>query len=78
MRGRITGLVDVFDALTTARPYKDAWTIDKAIEWIRDEQGKQFDPELIDFFLGNMDRVLKILEEYGDEDTHDARDAALN
>jgi len=68
VRGRITGLVDVFDALTTARPYKKAWTLDRTVEWIRDNRGKEFDPELVDLFISGIDRIEAILIEYGDTD----------
>ena len=43
--GRIIAIADVFDALTSTRPYKPAWTIERAIELIRNESGKHFDPE---------------------------------
>ncbi|MDQ3707387.1 MAG: response regulator [Chloroflexota bacterium] len=50
--GRIVALADTFDALTHKRPYKDAWPLDKAVEEIRGQRGKQFDPQLVDIFLG--------------------------
>lgn len=68
VRGRITGLVDVFDALTTARPYKKAWTFEQAIEFILGKSGIEFDPELVELFIGGLDRVRAILDEYGDDD----------
>lgn len=49
--GRIVALADTFDALTHKRPYKDAWPLDKAVEEIRAQSGKQFDPHLVDIFL---------------------------
>jgi putative two-component system response regulator len=48
--GRITTVADVFDALTHARPYKEAWPIDRAIEEIRQQRGAQFDPRVVDAF----------------------------
>ncbi len=60
--GRIVAIADVFDALTTVRPYKDAWPFDKALRLIHDEKGKQFDPDLVDIFLGHSDEVLRICE----------------
>ena len=50
--GRITTVADVFDALTHARPYKEAWPIDRAIEEIERQRGLQFDPAAADAFLG--------------------------
>lgn len=51
LASRITALADVFDALTTARPYKDAWPEARAVEEIRAERGKLFDPAVVDAFL---------------------------
>ncbi len=56
--GRIVGLVDVYDALTNNRPYKQAWTHQKAVDLIRDERGKKFDPEVVDAFMRLVDRGL--------------------
>jgi PAS domain S-box-containing protein len=47
---RIVAVADVFDALTHARPYKDAWTVEQAIDEIRRLRNRQFDPEIIDVF----------------------------
>ncbi len=65
--GRIAAVADVFDALTTKRPYKDAWPVEKAIELLRDEAGKHFDPALVDAFLKNLDKALIIREQYAEE-----------
>jgi response regulator RpfG family c-di-GMP phosphodiesterase len=51
LAGRICGLCDVFDALVSERPYKPAWTLDAALDEIRAERGRHFDPELADVFL---------------------------
>jgi response regulator RpfG family c-di-GMP phosphodiesterase len=65
-RGRITGLVDVFDALTTARPYKEAWNLDRTVEWIKERSGRDFDPEIVELFINGLDRIREILAEYGE------------
>ncbi len=57
---RITTVVDVFDSLIHKRCYKDAWDIDSAVELIRRETGKHFDPELVPLFLSNIDEFLVI------------------
>ncbi|ETR72069.1 MAG: response regulator receiver modulated metal dependent phosphohydrolase [Candidatus Magnetoglobus multicellularis str. Araruama] len=66
--GRITGLLDVFDALSYKRVYKDAWPLDKIIDLIKAERGEHFDPTLVDLFLGNLDVFLAIKEAYPEED----------
>lgn len=58
--GRIAALADVFDALTSARPYKKAWTADAAVGLIKENRGTHFDPELVDVFLEQLPEVLKI------------------
>lgn len=73
--GRITGLVDVFDALTTERPYKEAWTPERAFDLIRDNSGSDFDPEIVELFINRFDRILEIFTTHSDDDSVDA---ALN
>jgi putative two-component system response regulator len=51
MAGRIVTVADVFDALTSKRPYKEAWTVSAAIEEIQRQSGRQFDPCVVDAFL---------------------------
>lgn len=63
--GRITGLADVFDALTSKRPYKDPYPVEVAIDIIKKERGEHFWPEAVDVFLENLDEILKIKEEVG-------------
>ena len=55
---RIVAIVDVFDALTTKRPYKEAWTVEKAVEIIMNDAGKHFDPKLSDFFYQKLDSLI--------------------
>ncbi len=55
LSARIVGLVDVFDALTSVRPYKKAWPEQEAIEYIRDKSGIQFDPLIVEAFLKVME-----------------------
>lgn len=62
--GRIVSLADVFDALTSERPYKKAWSIQKAIDYIKDMSGKQFDPELVEIFISIMPKVQEISNRY--------------
>lgn len=64
VEGRITAISDVFDALTTVRPYKEAWPIDKAVELIKSEAGKQFDPNLVQLFIDKVDEIIEIRKKY--------------
>ena len=67
LMGRITAIADVFDALTTERPYKKAWTVDDALNVIKDEAGEHFDPELVDKFLEITSDILKLKERYSEQ-----------
>ena len=51
IEGRIAAVCDVYDALTNERPYKRAWSVDEALDVIREERGRQFDPTVVDVFL---------------------------
>lgn len=64
--GRITTVCDVFDALTSDRPYKSAWSVEDAVDFIRRGSGAQFDPSLVDLFLGILPEALAIREDYPD------------
>lgn len=58
--GRIVALADVFDALTTPRVYKDAWTVDEAVAHIQRERGKHFDPRIVAAFEQCLDELLEV------------------
>ncbi len=60
--GRIVALADVFDALTHARRYKQAWTIDDAVNYIKDHRDTQCDPELVDIFIEHLDKFVAIAQ----------------
>jgi putative two-component system response regulator len=64
--GRIVMIADVFDALTSARPYKKAFPLEKALEIMEDGRGNFFDPGLLDLFKGNLEIFVRIKEEYRD------------
>ncbi len=61
--GRIVGLVDVFDALTSKRPYKEPYPIEAAIEIIKLARGQHFDPAIVDVFLKNIKEITRIKKE---------------
>jgi putative two-component system response regulator len=64
--GRIVAVADVFDALTSVRPYKPAWEVDRAASLIREEAGKHFDPTCVQAFFAAWPQVLEIRETYRD------------
>lgn len=62
--GRIVALADVFDALTTPRVYKDAWSVDDAVAHIQRERGKHFDPGVVAAFEQCLDHLLEVRSKY--------------
>jgi two-component system response regulator RpfG len=58
---RIVAVADVFDALTSERPYKRAWSADEAFEYVQANRGTLFDPSCVDVLLANQARILDIL-----------------
>jgi len=54
LAARIFAVVDVFDALTSDRPYRPAWTLDAALRYIREQSGKLFDPNVVDAFFNSI------------------------
>lgn len=64
--GRITAIADVFDALTSERVYKKAWSLEEVLKLFNEEKGKHFDPNLIDIFINNLDEILEIKEKFKD------------
>lgn len=66
--GRIVSLVDVFDALTSARPYKKPWSVEDARNLILENQGTQFDPHLVNLFDKLLPKFLEIRNSFLDEE----------
>jgi putative two-component system response regulator len=64
--GRIVMIADIFDALMSARPYKKAFPLEKALEIMEDGRGNFFDPDLLDLFMGNLEIFARIREVRGD------------
>ncbi len=64
LEGRIVAVCDVFDALTSSRPYKEAWTVEEAVKEIENGKGKHFDPEIVDAFLTIIPEIIEIKEQY--------------
>lgn len=66
--GRIAAVADVFDALTSERPYKKAWPLEDACRYLENGRGNHFDPLCVEAFLAGMDRVLEIRQRFMDEE----------
>ena len=73
--GRIVAVADVFDALTSARPYKQAWPLERAREFLLEHSGTHFDSKCVDAFMQAWPEVLTIRERYQDEEHQDALSA---
>jgi putative two-component system response regulator len=66
LAARMVAVADVFDALTSERPYKKAWTIEDACAYIQRERGKHLDPQMVDLFGEVLPDLLNIMEMYRD------------
>ena len=67
IEGRIAAICDVFDALTSSRPYKKAWSVEEAVAYINENAGSHFDPELVRIFNEELPHILEICNEYTDD-----------
>jgi putative two-component system response regulator len=65
--GRIVAIADVFDALTSKRPYKEPFSVEKSLTIIREGKGSHFDPDVADAFFAIQDEILTIKEQYGED-----------
>jgi two-component system response regulator RpfG len=63
---RIVAVADVYDALTSVRPYKSAWSSDEALEFVASQAGRHLDPRLVEAFAGLKKEVLQIQNEWRD------------
>jgi putative two-component system response regulator len=70
LEARIVAIADVFDALTSVRPYKRAWSFDDAIAFLCEQAGKHFDPALIKVFEGLLPQVQAVAAEFGEPVNH--------
>ena len=67
VEGRIVAIADVFDALTSKRPYKEAWGVEEALEHMQAQAGKHFDPHLINLFVNKLDAIIAIKNTYQEQ-----------
>lgn len=68
IEGRIAAICDVFDALTSTRPYKEAWPLEKAVSFLKDNAGSHFDPALVEQFIEIIPDITSLRVEYPDEE----------
>ncbi len=68
LEGRITAVADVFDALSSKRPYKPAFPLEKCLAILEDGRGSHFDPRVLDAFMAGREEVVAIQIEYSDVD----------
>jgi len=65
--GRIVAVADVFDALTSVRPYKKAWPVEKARDLLQENAGSHFDPRIVAAFLARWDEILAVRDTFIDK-----------
>jgi len=68
IEARIVAIADVFDALTSVRPYKEAWSVERATEHVREQAGKHFDPQLVALFLQELPKIVEVRERFLEEE----------
>jgi len=66
VEGRIVAIADVFDALTTRRPYKEPWPLEKTSAFLRENAGKHFDPAVVDIFTAHIEQFAQVMHELSD------------
>jgi putative two-component system response regulator len=64
--GRVVAVADVFDALTTERPYKKAWPVQEALDYLNDQRGRHFDLELVELFMSILPQVFEVKEKWAE------------
>ena len=67
LSARLMALADVFDALTTARVYKKAWSVDEATALLREQRGRHFDPAVVDAYEAELPTFLRIQQQLADQ-----------
>ena len=67
LEARIVAVADVFDALTSVRSYKKAWSNEEAISTLRELAGETLDQDCVDALIQNMDKVIEIQEQFSQD-----------
>ena len=71
---RIVAIADTYDALVSARSYKDVWDEGRALSYLVEQSGHSFDPELVEIFIGIIETVRAIQGKYVDDQSYEVRD----
>ena len=72
LAGRIVAVADVFDALTSVRPYKRAWALDDAVGYLQEQKGRHFDAELVDLFVQQLPAIDAVRQRWAEKEEHHA------
>ena len=66
LEGRIVAIADVFDALTSVRPYKTAWTVEAAVAYLEEQKGRHFDAALVDLFIAELPAMRAVMTRWAE------------
>lgn len=66
LAGRIVAIADVFDALTSVRPYKQAWTVEAAVVLLVEQKGRHFDAALVDLFVAQLPAMREVMARWAE------------
>ena len=66
LEGRIVAIADVFDALTSVRPYKTAWTVEAAVAYLEEQKGRHFDAALVDLFIAELPAMRAVMARWAE------------
>jgi len=66
IEARIVALADVFDALTSERPYKKAWSVEAALQYVEEQSGRHFDPQLVSLFHQALPEILEVKQRFAE------------
>jgi len=67
LEARIVAIADVYDALTSVRPYKGAWPVQEALAYMEQHASRHFDPRLVEVLARNRDEVVSVGERFADQ-----------
>jgi two-component system response regulator RpfG len=74
IEARIVTVADVLDALISPRPYKRAWSVEEALDYVREQSGKMLDPDCVEALVDNLPRLYEICDRYSASAVHAVRE----